>query len=79
MNAVTSTTTLIFLLTSLPAYAYLGPGVGLSAIGSIVAFIGTLLLLLIGFVWYPLKRLLNFTKRKRDNGEENVDHNERGD
>ena len=38
--------------------AYVGPGSGLSAIGSIIAFIGTVFLLIIGFLWYPIKRLL---------------------
>ena len=41
-----------------PAYAYIGPGAGLSAIGTVLAVIGAFLLLLIGFVWYPVKRML---------------------
>lgn len=41
--------------------AYVGPGVGLSAIGSVLAFIGAVFLLIVGFLWYPIKRLL---KRK---------------
>ena len=40
------------------SHAYVGPGMGLSAIGSIVAFIGAIFLLIIGFLWYPIKRLL---------------------
>ncbi len=39
------------------AHAYVGPGAGLSAIGTILAFIGSLLLLVVGFIWYPLKRV----------------------
>jgi hypothetical protein len=42
----------------LPAAAYIGPGAGLSAIGSLVALVGAFFLLLAGFVWYPVKRLL---------------------
>lgn len=42
-------------------HAYVGPGVGLSAIGSVLAFIGAVFLLIAGFLWYPIKRLL---KRK---------------
>ena len=49
------------LLVSDLAHAYLGPGAGLSTIGSVVAFIVAVLLLIVGFVWYPIKRLL---KRK---------------
>lgn len=39
------------------AEAYVGPGVGLSAIGSIVALLSAILLGIVGFVWYPVKKL----------------------
>ena len=40
------------------AHAYIGPGAGLSAIGSILALIAATVMLILGFVWYPFKRLL---------------------
>lgn len=40
------------------ASAYIGPGAGLSAIGSLLALIGAVLLAIVGFVWYPVRRLL---------------------
>jgi ABC-type transport system involved in cytochrome bd biosynthesis fused ATPase/permease subunit len=40
-----------------PALAYIGPGTGLGAIAITVAFVLGVLLLVIGLVWYPLKRL----------------------
>lgn len=40
------------------ALAYVGPGAGLSAIGTVIALIGAILLGIVGFVWYPVKRLL---------------------
>jgi hypothetical protein len=40
------------------ADAYIGPGVGLTAIGSFLALLGALLMLVVGFLWYPIKRLL---------------------
>ena len=43
---------------ALPASAYVGPGAGLTAIGSALALIAALFLALVGFVWYPIKRLL---------------------
>ena len=43
------------------SHAYVGPGAGLSAIGSVLAFIGAIFLLIVGFLWYPIKRLI---KRK---------------
>jgi hypothetical protein len=46
-----------------PAMAYVGPGAGLSAIGSILAFLGVIALMILGFVWYPIKRMF-LSKRK---------------
>ena len=42
--------------------AYVGPGAGLSAIGTLIAVIGAVLLAVVGFVWYPIKRLLKARK-----------------
>lgn len=41
-----------------PALAYIGPGAGLGAIAVTVALVVGVLLLVVGMVWYPLKRLL---------------------
>ena len=40
------------------ADAYVGPGAGLGAIGTVLALIGAVLLAILGFLWYPIKRLL---------------------
>ncbi|MEM7268686.1 MAG: hypothetical protein AAF401_05475 [Pseudomonadota bacterium] len=45
------------------AMAYVGPGAGISAIGSLIALIAAVLLAIVGFLWFPLKRML----RKRSN------------
>lgn len=47
---------LVVLVPSL-AHAYIGPGAGITAIGSLLALVGAVLLALVGFVWYPIKRL----------------------
>lgn len=39
------------------AEAYIGPGAGITVIGTVVALFGAVLLAIVGFVWYPLKRL----------------------
>ena len=44
------------------AQAYVGPGAGLSAIGTIIAFLIAIVLMIVGFIWYPIKRLI---KRKK--------------
>lgn len=41
-----------------PAQAYIGPGAGLGAIAVAVALVLGAVLLLFGFVWYPLRRML---------------------
>ena len=41
-----------------PAFAYIGPGAGLGAFAVILALGAGLLLLIVGLVWFPLKRLL---------------------
>ena len=50
------------ILVATPAFAYIGPGAGLGAIGAFFAAIGTVLLLIVGFLWYPIKRLLKRRK-----------------
>lgn len=46
----------VLLLPSL-AHAYIGPGAGITAIGSLIALVGAAILAVLGFVWYPIKRL----------------------
>jgi hypothetical protein len=55
---------MLLLLFPISANAYIGPGVGLGAIGSAIAVLGALILLIVGFIWYPLKRLLRRRKAK---------------
>jgi hypothetical protein len=49
-----------------PALAYMGPGAGLTMIGTLVALVSAILAGIFGFVWYPMKRLLK--RRKQDQG-----------
>lgn len=60
-----------------PAAAYMGPGAGLSAIGTLLALVAALCLAIVGFVWYPLKRAVRKTgasalprAQRRDDGKE---------
>ncbi|MCM2562316.1 hypothetical protein M8756_09130 [Lutimaribacter sp. EGI FJ00015] len=48
------------------AQAYIGPGAGLTALGTVIALILALGLAVVGFVWYPLKRLRRKRKRASD-------------
>ncbi|RPF71065.1 hypothetical protein [Aurantiacibacter spongiae] len=45
----------------------MGAGVGLSALGSMLSFLGVMLLMVVGFVWFPLKRAIRkFTGKNED-------------
>lgn len=52
--------------------AYIGPGAGLGAVGSLLALVGAVLLMIVGFIWYPLKRLLRRVKADRAKKEDSV-------
>lgn len=52
----------LLVLGAAPAAAYVGPGAGISVIGTAIAFVGALVFAIVGFVWYPLKRLLAAVK-----------------
>ena len=50
------------LAVSPPAAAYVGPGAGLSALGSLFALLAAVVVAIFGFLWYPIKRLLGRLK-----------------
>jgi membrane protein implicated in regulation of membrane protease activity len=52
--------------------AYIGPGAGIAAIGTVIALIGGILLAIVAFLWYPIKRLLAKVKQKRMNDQEDT-------
>ena len=52
-------------LTSLPAFGYIGPGLGGGVIAVILGFFIALLLGLWGILYYPIKRALKNKKIKK--------------
>ncbi|MCP4666642.1 MAG: hypothetical protein GY849_09760 [Deltaproteobacteria bacterium] len=58
------------LLIPLPAYAYVGPGLGLGAIGAILGVLLSVFLAIIGIFWYPIKRLFGKARKKKKNDAE---------
>jgi hypothetical protein len=58
LTAVCLTVAGAFSVGATPALAYVGPGAGLSAIGAFLALILGVILAFVGFIWYPVKRLL---------------------
>lgn len=49
-----------------PAHAYIGPGLGLGAIGAFFGAILAGLLAILGFFWYPIKRMRRKRKEQRE-------------
>ena len=41
-----------------PVSAYVGPGLGLGALGAILGILVSILLAILGIFWYPIKRLM---------------------
>ena len=54
--------TVILAAAARQAFAYIGPGAGIGAIGTFFAVIGAVVLLIVGFLWYPVKRMLRKKK-----------------
>ncbi len=50
---------------SIDALAYVGPGLGAGTLAAVLGVLGGILMLLVGVVWYPLKRVIRrFRERK---------------
>lgn len=62
INAIT-----LFLGT--PAYAYIGPGMGLGAIITILGIVGAVLLSIAAVIYYPIKRLIVKIQNKKKNSK----------
>ena len=47
------------------ALAYIGPGLGSGAVVAVLGTLAGLLMLVIGVIWYPIKRLIRRFKSKK--------------
>lgn len=63
-------------LAAMPAQAYLGPGGAVSSVGALLALIGAVLLAVIGFVWFPLKRMLKGGPKTVDEDDDESENDE---
>ena len=55
-------TALLVVAVSSPVQAYLGPGGVISGLGSFLALLAAVAVAIVGFLWFPIKRLI---KRNR--------------
>ncbi len=51
-------------MTAITVLCYIGPGGALSAIGAFLALLAAVVFAAIGFVWYPIKRLLRVLRAR---------------
>jgi hypothetical protein len=78
MSSLILAIVILLLIMPVYVYGYIGPGTGLSAIGSVLALISVILLYAISFLWYPIKRLIR--NRKAGSSEStNIDNLEDAD
>ena len=61
-----------FALLTLPAQAYVGPGMGLGAIFSAVAVLACMFIGLIGLIYFPIKRLINKLKKPKNEKSDQI-------
>lgn len=71
-------TAMAFLFLALPAQAYIGPGAGISAVGSLLGLLGTLLLAVGVILFWPVRRLLK-KKQANDDTVESQAESEEGE
>ena len=71
-NKNTYVTLLLLLVINNSAYAYLGPGMGAGAIATIIGILGSILLVIVGIFYYPVKRAIK--KRKQEKIKNNAEH-----
>ncbi len=47
------------------AYAYIGPGMGLGAAATVIGLFAALMLLIVGLIWLPIRRLLRNRQKEK--------------
>ena len=65
LQLIVLTSALVFMMMPTVASAYIGPGLGVGALASVLGILAGLLMLVIGVAWYPLKRLYRYLKSKK--------------
>ena len=54
---------IVLLSISSPVFAYIGPGMGGGVIAAVLGVVGSILLVLFGILYYPIKRMLKNRKK----------------
>ena len=62
-------TILFFSLITKPALAYIGPGLGLGLVASIIGLFFSVILFVVAIIWFPLRKLF---KKNKDKTKKNL-------
>lgn len=62
-----------FLLSAVPAHAYIGPGAGMGTIAVIFGVLASIVMSILAIVWYPVKRLLKWIRKPARPPAEDLD------
>ena len=55
----------LLVIGSEPIYAYIGPGAGLTLLGSLIAVAAVVLVTVLGLILYPIRLIRKFIERKQ--------------
>jgi len=59
-------TTLLVTFTPIKAQAYIGPGMGLGAAAMVMGLFVAFILLIVGLIWLPIRRILRQRKKNQE-------------
>jgi len=66
---------LVAIVAPATALAYVGPGAGITAIGSVLALLAGVVLAIVGFIWYPIKRFIARFRSDKTTGDDLAEKN----
>lgn len=69
MRFIISVLFLIVAFFPVAVYAYVGPGLGLGVIGTVLGVLVSIFLALLAIFWYPLKRIFGKGQKKKEKYE----------
>jgi len=59
----------LFLVTASPALAYIGPGAGISVLGSLLSILATIVVAIGAILFWPLRKFMKRRKARRESVE----------
>ncbi len=74
-----SNVAVFFLLSSATAFAYIGPGAGISVLGSLLGILSTILLAIVAIVAWPLRKLMKRRKATASSESDSVETADSGE